>query len=107
MRIGRARETARLGLDQGEANIRTHGAPVEDMVEIEGQTYRVMLFSNVVDDMMCLELWDTHDTMIASVNYHDQDGRMTFDGLVQGIPLGVVEWMIESARKRLPPKLPI
>lgn len=79
------------------------GACKEETIDIDGKIYRVVVFSNVVDDMMCLELWNAHDTLIASVNYHDPDGRMTFDGLVQSIPLAVVEWMTENAKKRLPP----
>lgn len=76
---------------------------MDETVEIDGETYRVIIFSNIVDETMCLELWNSKDKMVACIDRHDEDGRMTFDSLIQELPLTVFEWMIESAKKRLPP----
>lgn len=76
---------------------------MEETVDIDGKSYRIVVFSNIIDDTMCLELWDIAGSMVACIDYHDKDGRMTFDCFVPALPLGVVEWMVASARKRLLP----
>lgn len=76
---------------------------MEETVDIDGKIYRVVVFSNIIDDTMCLELWDAAGSMVACIDYHDEGGRMTFDCFMPELPLGVVEWMVANARKRLPP----
>jgi hypothetical protein len=73
------------------------------MVEIAGQTYEVVVGSDVDRDGMYLEVQDATKALVAEVFYSDRDATMTFTGYRADVPLPVVEWMIAEARKRLIP----
>lgn len=73
------------------------------MVEIAGQSYQIVVGSDVTRDGMYLEVQDTTDALVAEVFYSDRDGTMTFTGYRPDVPLAVVEWMIAESKARLTP----
>lgn len=74
------------------------------MVEIAGQSYEVVVGSDIQRDGMYLEAWNEAKAVIAEVFYSDQDGTMTFTGYFPDLPLPFVEWMICHAKARLTPE---
>lgn len=71
-------------------------------------TYTYVMGSDLMRDGMYLEL-EVADAPIekgpplAKVFYSDVDGSMTFTSWAPDLPLEVVEWLIQEARRRLPP----
>lgn len=56
--------------------------------------------------LMLFHADDVYETALAEVFYSDETGAMSFSASEQDLPLEVVEWLIEEARKRLPPIRP-
>lgn len=71
------------------------------MVELAGQSYEVIVGSDIQRDGMYLEVWNQANTVIAEVFYSDEHDTMTFTGYVSDIPLPLVEWMVVQAKARL------
>lgn len=74
------------------------------MVELVGQSYEVIVGSDVQRDGMYLEVSNQAKAVIAEVFYSDEHDTITFTGFVSDIPLPLVEWMIGQAKARLTPK---
>ena len=73
------------------------------MVEIAGQSYQIVVGSDIDRDGMYLEVQDTTDALVAEVFYSDKDGAMTFTTYRPDVPLALVEWMIAEGKARLTP----
>jgi hypothetical protein len=73
------------------------------MPEIAGQTYRVVVGTDLERDGMFVEIANSDGVNLAEVFYSDKDGRMTFTAWKQELPLEVVEWAAVYARERLTP----
>lgn len=74
------------------------------MVEIAGQSYEVVVGSDIQRDGMYLETRNEANEVIAEIFYSDQDGTMSFTGYLSDLPLPLVEWMISHAKARLTPE---
>jgi len=73
------------------------------MVEIAGQSYEVVVGSDIQRDGMYLEVWNEAKAMVAEVFYSDERDEMTFTGYLADIPTPLVEWMIDRAKAQLTP----
>ena len=76
-------------------------------IEIGGRRYTTLLCSDVDADGMYLELREVTDEgqpAVADIFYSDQTHEKVLSAYRENIPLGLVEWLIERARERLPQK---
>ena len=73
------------------------------MVELAGRTYAATIGSDVQRDGMYLELADQDGHIVGEIFFSDVDGKMTVILCQPEVPLEVVEWMIATAKVRLPP----
>jgi hypothetical protein len=75
-------------------------------IEFEGRSYSLTLASDLVHDGMTLEMDDITDggqELVLFAFYSDVDDRITLSSYRENLPLEIVEWFIDRARKRLPP----
>ncbi|WP_027051987.1 hypothetical protein [Mesorhizobium erdmanii] len=73
------------------------------MVELAGRNYDAIIGSDVQRDGMYLELLDQDGRVVGEIFYSDVAGKMTVTLSQPQAPLDVVEWMIATAKIRLPP----
>ena len=74
---------------------------------LETAGYELVMGSDVADrDGMYLELNDgsTETQPLGEVFYSDLDGSMTVTTYGNDVPLDAAEWMINEAKRRLPPR---
>ncbi|MDX8539293.1 MULTISPECIES: hypothetical protein [Mesorhizobium] len=76
------------------------------MIELAGRNYEATIGSDVQRDGMYLELADQYEHIVGEIFFSDVDGKMTLTLSQPDVPLEVVEWMIATAKVRLPPTDP-
>ena len=76
------------------------------MIEIAGRIYEATIGRDVQRDGMFLELADQHGQIVGEIFFPDVDGKMMVTRSRPEMPLEVVEWMIATAKVRLPPTDP-
>jgi hypothetical protein len=76
------------------------------MIDIAGREFSFVVGSDVQRDGMYLEVAERKDgaeVVVAEVFYSDIDHRMTFTSFLSDLPFEVIEYLGESARRRLTP----
>ncbi|OBQ96640.1 MAG: hypothetical protein EOQ64_22470 [Mesorhizobium sp.] len=76
------------------------------MIVLAGRTYEATIGSDVQRDGMYLELADQHGHIVAQIFFSDFDRKMTVTLFESEASVEVVEWMIATAKIRLPPTNP-
>ncbi|MDG4875538.1 hypothetical protein P9273_10555 [Mesorhizobium sp. WSM4935] len=76
------------------------------MIELAGRNYRATIGSDVQRDGMYLELVDDRKQIVGEIFFSDIDGKITVTLSQPEVPVELVEWMIATARVRLPPADP-
>ncbi|RVC46784.1 MAG: hypothetical protein EOS65_20220 [Mesorhizobium sp.] len=77
------------------------------MIELAGRNYEATIGSDVQRDGMYLELADQYEHIVGEIFFSDVDEKMTLTLSQPDVPLEVVEWMIATAKVRLPPTDPV
>ncbi|TPJ77031.1 hypothetical protein [Mesorhizobium sp. B2-6-2] len=73
------------------------------MIEFAGKSYEATIGSDLQRDGMYLELADQDQRVVGEIFFSDVDGKMTVTLFQPEVPLEMIEWMIATARVRLPP----
>ncbi|PBB31052.1 hypothetical protein EOA60_13595 [Mesorhizobium sp. M1A.F.Ca.IN.020.06.1.1] len=76
------------------------------MIVLAGRTYEATIGSDVQRDGMYLELADQHGHIVGQIFFSDFDRKMTVTLFESEVSVEVVEWMIATAKIRLPPTNP-